>query len=253
MVFVSCTRKICFALIKSIYLTRVIRNEAIEDVKIPNNPLSGDTISEFIKIANANQTKYQLIHNLNGYPGAYAKFREKHRGLVSHLKHFLNIQSMRSINVQIIFDGAPNGNSIGHYVCVCYKSKEKLLYIFDSDYEKGKLLSQTIKNEIVSELFPDVKFINIIKPYTTQDDDTSCGLLAIANAMALMDGHNPEYMEFEYDLSGSGSGDKAIFLREHLVKIFEQQKLIPFPNKNHAANSKYKNSIFGLSGNYYLS
>lgn len=215
------------------------RSNAIENAKTENTPLLGSTISEFIKIANAGQSKYQLSFVLNGDPGAYAKFRKRHKGIFNHLKNMLYIRRIRSINVQIIFDGA-NGDSMGHYICVYYKPREKGLFIFDSNFSKEKPLGVMVKNDILLELFPDAKSIIVVKPLTTKNDNTSNGVLTIAYAMALMDGLNPEHMQFaEIDE-----------LRAHLVKILQTKKLSQFPFKGQGTLYQQL-ELFGMVAPWY--
>ena len=112
-----------------------------------------------------------------------------------------------------------NAMSIHHWVCSFYNGQQ--IFIYDSlsiktghsNYELvlGNLFPNYFENN-ASIVFPEVHI---------QEGSLDCGVYAIANAVALHFGLNPEELIY----------DSIINLRKHLASIYLTEVITPFPVK----------------------
>lgn len=124
-------------------------------------------------------------------------------------------------DVQILFGS-------GHFLGIFYDSKNKTVYVYDSQYQR-QLYERQI--EIINFRYPKRKNLLFIKPMVRQVDTdfTSCGPFAIAYVTTIILGNDPA----EYYLKTDANGvDRSRFLRMHIKRMFENESLEHFPQEN---------------------
>lgn len=129
-------------------------------------------------------------------------------------------------DVQILYVGETGQNVVGHFICVFFKAKNKVLYVYDSLNRKVLHERQMV---IIENRYPKRKEILFVEPKILQIDNTSCGPTSIAIATAIILGKDPLKYELKMNFNGV---DHSMFLRAHIKKIFEDYRLSPFPQEN---------------------
>lgn len=80
--------------------------------------------------------------------------------------------------------------------------------------------------EKFGRLWPNYTKIVWKNPKSKQMDNFSCGVYSIAYDTTFFLGYDPETYEFA---SPTWSWNHTILMREHILRMFEQGKLLPFP------------------------
>lgn len=128
-------------------------------------------------------------------------------------------------DIQILSGGRlGHPNAVAHYICICYKHRHHIVYIYDSLY-RLKLTKR--HKEIIQKLYPAAITFKQKKAATLQQDSTSSGLFAIAYATALMKGLDPT--TYPLKLNTTKGADQSSFMRQHLINILKTKKLTLFP------------------------
>ena len=82
--------------------------------------------------------------------------------------------------------------------------------------------------EMFSKILPDFETVFIINENVAkQDDGINCGLFALANALALVQGQNP--VLFDWDKYEKKTGKDV--MRAHYRTCMEMKKIVQFPSK----------------------
>lgn len=139
--------------------------------------------------------------------------------------------SVHTDDIQILYGGEIGVNKVGHFICIFYKANDQTVFVYDS-LHLNSLHARQI--QIIKFRYPKRKHIKFIKPKTQQADSTSCGPLAIGYITTLIMGEDPATYEFKMDTNGI---DHSSHLRQHIQKMFEDQKLSHFP-RNSMQNSE---------------
>ena len=119
--------------------------------------------------------------------------------------------SFHQRNLQILYSNSP-GSSIGHWICTYYDGQRNHIYdsinamILNKDQELylHRLYSKSTKN--------------VFHRVQQQLNSFDCGLFAIAFAVSICFGKNPENERYIPEK-----------MRQHAAKIFTSRMLIPFP------------------------
>jgi hypothetical protein len=132
-------------------------------------------------------------------------------------------------DVQIIFEGKAGGNNIGHYICIHYKVKDHMVYIYDSLHHQT--IAQTTLDIIhlrYQKIDPKVSY-EFVEPRTRQRDAVSCGVFAIAYATTILLGQDPA--KYPLSLKTGPAKYQTSLLRNHLAKMIEKSELSLFPRE----------------------
>lgn len=121
-------------------------------------------------------------------------------------------------NIQILFN-RNIGYQIGHWICTYYDGVK--LHVYDS-LKQRRLHADHIR--YLKMLYPYIDLEDegngevAYEEVMPQDNDFDCGVYSIAYATSVVFGRDPK--EEEYDRSQ---------MRAHLVKMFKEGRLTPFP------------------------
>lgn len=129
--------------------------------------------------------------------------------LFNKYPHFYRSVSRKWDHIQIILADE-------HCIVSYYMAERGEVLLYDSGFVYGQQLTNNQKI-IVERLYPGVSY-RFTRPATTQPDNVSCGVFAIAYVlMLILFGRNPETHKIY--LSEMNTGDPTKSLRETLVSI----------------------------------
>lgn len=128
--------------------------------------------------------------------------------LFNKYPHFYRSVSRKWDHIQIILADE-------HCIVSYYIAERGEVLLYDSGFVYGQQLTNNQKI-IVERLYPGVSY-RFTRPATTQPDNVSCGVFAIAYVLMLIFGQNPETHKIY--LSEMNTGDPTKPLRETLVSI----------------------------------
>lgn len=148
---------------------------------------------------------------------------------------FHTFSTEKDIQILYSYDENPfneNSYNFGHFYVACFNIKTGLISIYDScvhSYTNINKFFITLKEgKKFKKLWPSYTKIQWEMPKTLQEDCFSCGVFAIAYATLLILGYDPKC----YDLALiNWSYNQTYPLREHILHMFQEQKLLPFPHK----------------------
>lgn len=176
-----------------------IQEKVLIELSAPNTFLSDLTINHFINLVRAT-TNFDMIDvNRVYFPQLYEE------------------NDTERDDVQILYGGDIGVDAVGHFLSIFYKAETKTVYVYDSLFRQ-ELHEKQI--QIINYRYPKREYIEFVKPKTVQNDETSCGCFAIAYTATIILGDDPA----TYNL-------KLHNLRKHIRKMFEENKLIPFPQE----------------------
>ena len=120
-----------------------------------------------------------------------------------------------------------NQAEVGHYICTYYDAHTKIVHIYDScvklySDDQKRDIKRRIQEEFLDRMYPKHKYALFKNPKSTQTDNYSCGVFAIAYALLLLQQKDPEYHEIPF------LGFDTFFLRQFLCKMFEENKILKF-------------------------
>lgn len=169
--------------------------QVIDDIRPMSGDLKSDSIQLFLQILEQN-SKYRTL------PVLYCAYQ-----------HFIE-PSTEELELNII-----GGNESRHWCCVHYDGTSILVY--DSNRTEYEKLAPSEK-KFLKKRYPNISTDDIsFQPVTRQPDHTSCGVYAAAFATSVALGENPAYVQYSKN---------AIMMRQHLIRIIREKKLISFPN-----------------------
>lgn len=186
-------------------------DDILNNIRTPVRPLNDMAIDWFIdNLVNPNQ---QIPYQMN--PTVYKQRMDKYK----------NADENKN-DVQIIFSG--HWSSLGHYTIAHYVANEKLVKMYDSLHGSGQhgRRLQTDERNVLARLYPG-KTIKCVEPATKQPDGVSCGVFAVAYATTIILGNDPAI--YRLYLSNINLDDSTMALREHMVRMYRNKKLLPFP------------------------
>lgn len=170
------------------------------------NPLSTDAMNKFTDLV-SDKTNYNMI-SVN---------------CVFTKELYETLKDPNQDDIQILYEGSPN--VVGHYICLHYSAKTNIVRIYDSYYNDNRLSARA--QDIIDHRYSNYKFIQFIVPQTNQLDRSSCGVLSIAYATALIMGDDLADIEFKLN---KFSKNKTKSLRKHLVKMLRKNIITSFPS-----------------------
>ncbi|XP_031631790.1 uncharacterized protein LOC116346029 [Contarinia nasturtii] len=182
----------------------------IAEIRKPSERLSDDIVD-------------YLLENLNNAQQTYKFGSVFHYNATDFYQQF---STTTRDDIQILSGGRlGHPNAISHYICICYRHRQHIVYIYDSLF---RLKITKRHREIMQKLYPAAIIYKHKKPATLQHDSTSSGLFAIAYATMLILGKDPT--TYELKLNTTEGADQGSFMREHLIKMLQAKKLSLFPS-----------------------
>lgn len=176
-------------------------------------PLTDDTIMHFIELINTN-TQYSM-QNVNFY-----QYYDPYIRNPQHLD-----------DIQILFGITPGADvlaSLGHWICVHFRSADNTLYVYDSLYSRSLYARQ---QEIIRVIYPYIDLevdVVFVRPYARQNDISSCGVFALAYAISIIFERDPAALRLRL---GRRNNNISIHMRNHLLQILALQELSEFPTE----------------------
>lgn len=184
----------------SVFRFNDMRNEILGQTMLAGR-LTDLTISRFETMIEIHSLKLQLVKNRSRMQCA----------LFRRYPNFYRTVSRKWDHIQIILADE-------HCIVSYYMAKPGEVLLYDSGFVYGQTLTNNQKI-IVERLYPGVRY-RFIKPKTTQPDNQSCGVFAIAYVLLLLSGENPE--THQLPLSDLNTGDSTKPLRESLVSFLTE-------------------------------
>lgn len=209
--------------------------EVVTEIFKPNGLLSTNyTMKLFTDIVNRDTSNSMINPRY---------FEKPYRYSLNRVENENDIQILLYMHEYNVFN--VEKSQIGHFICVSYDSKNNSVNIYDSCvhfYTNTIKLSMEGKlQEILGRLYPNHSKIVWKIPRTTQCDNSSCGVFAIAYATLLICRQDPEIYGLNFSYSKLYETDTAYLhpyyrdstmsLRHHIWRMFCENRLIPFPTK----------------------
>ncbi|XP_031628283.1 uncharacterized protein LOC116344049 [Contarinia nasturtii] len=186
--------------------------DIMKQLMTPNKLFSYRTISIFTNLVESTTNFDMISINFVFYP------------------ELIPIHNRTKNDVQILASKGIDEHNPGHYMCIFYNAGDKTIYVYDSQ----RLDEQQM--HIVNARYPYHQNITYIHPKTKQKDRSSCGPFAIAYATSLILGHDPKTLKLKTNSILTAAFftkkfDYSATFREHILRMFQSKKLLPFPEE----------------------
>lgn len=192
-------------------IKKSIRDEVLAQVATEGACLMDSSIDFFVKLVNDQFEEEKMYYVFN----------------YQIIENYRQYNSTEIDDVQILYSGIVQIGAVGHWICTYYKASTRKVFVYDSLNRK---YVNEVQHSIISRLYPDRKgSINYVKLKIIQTDETSCGIFSIFYATTLLLGEKPENIDVKMNYV---YGDPSLYMRLHILKMFANQKLALFSQKD---------------------
>lgn len=128
--------------------------------------------------------------------------------------------------LRILFGGRVGTNKDPNWICISYHGNTQTLHVYDNVFSgsnmKGNITE--IQENFIKKQFPDRTGPILYEESTTPHaKPAASGIYAMIYATTFLQGEDPARITFKLNY---GYGDKCLFMRLHLLKIFANKQLV---------------------------